>query len=189
MERDMKLNDYRDLAYEIAREHGWHETMLHDEIYFMLVISEVAEAMEADRKDKHCDKELIMVRHDMLEGEDLSIPIFETYVKDSCEDELADVVIRSLDYAGMCNINLDGYHIPVTRPWEDYGGGNISFPEFCYGLCSVITMCDTPEEKIKSAIVNVEEYCDARDIDLWWFVEQKMKYNSLRSYRHGGKKY
>ena len=28
-----------------------------------------------------------------------------------------------------------------------------------------------------------------RGIDMEWHVEQKMKYNELRTYRHGGKKY
>ena len=33
------------------------------------------------------------------------------------------------------------------------------------------------------------EHCYRKDIDLEFFIETKMKYNRLRGYRHGGKKY
>lgn len=32
-------------------------------------------------------------------------------------------------------------------------------------------------------------YCKQKDIDIEWFIEQKMKYNKLRPYKHGNKKY
>ena len=46
----MELNELRDKAYKIAREHGFHEEEFSDGHYLMLVISELSEAVEADRK-------------------------------------------------------------------------------------------------------------------------------------------
>ena len=46
----MNLNELKDRAYKIAKEHGWHEQELSDETYLMLIITEIAEAVNADRK-------------------------------------------------------------------------------------------------------------------------------------------
>lgn len=51
----MNLNELRDEAYSIARANGWHEEEHSDEHLLMLVITEIAEAVQADRKDKHAD--------------------------------------------------------------------------------------------------------------------------------------
>lgn len=46
----MNLNELRDCAYLTAKEHGWHDKELSDETYLMLIITEIAEAVQADRK-------------------------------------------------------------------------------------------------------------------------------------------
>lgn len=46
----MNLNELRDKAYSNAVVHGWHEDNLSDEHFLCLVISELMEAVEADRK-------------------------------------------------------------------------------------------------------------------------------------------
>ena len=51
------LNELRDKAYQCAVEHGWHEEKLSNEHFLCLVISELMEAVEADRKDNHANKE------------------------------------------------------------------------------------------------------------------------------------
>lgn len=51
----MNLNTLRDEAFKIACEHGFHDTELSNEHYLMLVITELSEAVEADRKDRHAD--------------------------------------------------------------------------------------------------------------------------------------
>ena len=51
------LNALRDRAYKIACEHGFHNEVLSNEHCFCLVISELMEAVEADRKSRHFDKE------------------------------------------------------------------------------------------------------------------------------------
>ena len=53
----MKLNELRDKAYKIAYEHGFHNQEFSNEHYFCLVISELMEAVEADRKGKRANVE------------------------------------------------------------------------------------------------------------------------------------
>ena len=52
----MDLNNLRDEAYAIAREHGWHEQEHSDEHHLMLIITEMAEAVQADRKNLSISK-------------------------------------------------------------------------------------------------------------------------------------
>lgn len=68
----------------------------------MLVVSEVAEALEADRKGKYAN---------LKEFNHAITPVnfkshFEELVKDSFEDEIADAIIRLLDLAGAKEIDI-----------------------------------------------------------------------------------
>lgn len=49
----MKFNRLRDKAYKCAKKHGWHEKALSDEHCLCLVISELMEAVEADREGNY----------------------------------------------------------------------------------------------------------------------------------------
>lgn len=51
----MNLNELRDEAYATAKANGWHEQEYSDEHYLMLIITEVAEAVQADRNNRHAD--------------------------------------------------------------------------------------------------------------------------------------
>lgn len=46
----MNLNKLRDKAYKCAVAHGWHEEKKSNRHWLCLVISELMEAVEADRK-------------------------------------------------------------------------------------------------------------------------------------------
>nr|DAK02209.1 MAG TPA: NTP-PPase-like protein [Caudoviricetes sp.] len=48
----MNLNELRDKAYRNAVAHGFHDKELSNEHCLCLVISELMEAVEADRKER-----------------------------------------------------------------------------------------------------------------------------------------
>ena len=48
----MNLNELKNRAYKTAKAHGWHDKELSDETYLMLIITEIAEAVNADRAGK-----------------------------------------------------------------------------------------------------------------------------------------
>lgn len=188
----MNLNELRNQAYRNAVVHGWHEENLSDEHFLCLVISELMEAVEADRKGKHAKVAMFK------EWQGNSVPLteetrkrrfmedFEAFIKWTVEEELADVCIRLLDLAGLRNCELlymDNLYIE-----------EISFTEFSYMFCSFITNPDKSQNDwlklhISCSLGRIFSWCRAKNIDIAWHIEQKMKYNELRPFMHGDKSY
>lgn len=186
----MNLNEWRDRAYKTACEHGWHEEDLSNEHCLCLVISELMEAVEADRKRMHAFRtpfEDFICRF-TKEPEHTYKVAFDEYIKDSVEDELSDAVIRLLDLAGLRQYDLSAAYDFV----DDLVSlkQNVMFSEICYVLTGIITEKQhTVETKICAVLASIIRYCQEKGIDIEWHIEQKMKYNELRPYKHGNKKY
>ena len=186
----MNLNELRDKAYKNACEHGFHEEDLDDDHYLMLVVCELTEAVEADRKNKRANTSAFTSNMNMyidLSANEKTRPsltedaffsfAFSQYIKDSVEDELADTVIRLLDLAGLRGIDLSDIYV-----WDFVTMKDLSV----YIFATIRQLYDTPIERaVISTISNIFSYCKAIDVDLLWHIEMKMKYNELREYKHG----
>lgn len=100
------IGEIQHAVHKTAVEHGWWEAPRPAGEVLMLMVTELAEAMEAYRKgDPESDK----------------IPGFS-----KMEEELADVVIRLLDYAGGEGFDIEGalaakMAYNETRPYR-HGG-------------------------------------------------------------------
>jgi len=80
-------NELVKLCYGLSKDAGWHENPREIGTVLMLIVSEVAEAMEGDRRglmDDHLPHRKMM------------------------EVELADAVIRIMDLAGLKSYDLGG---------------------------------------------------------------------------------
>ena len=185
----MNLNELKDRAYKTAKSHGWHDKELSDETYLMLIITEIAEAVQADRKGIRPDiegyKEFVEA-HD----ETAITYAFKKYIKGCVEEELADVVIRCLDLAGLHGLNLPDVPEQIHDIKEtEKILGNLTFAEIAFGICGNIFMVGNIRKVVEGVLWATIAYCYWRGIDIDWHVEQKMRYNELRPYRHGGKAY
>ena len=192
------LNELRDKAYQCAVAHGWHEENLSDEHFLCLVISELMEAVEADRKGKRAQV------GKFKEWQGNSIPLteetrqrrfkvdFEAYIKGSVEEELANACIRLLDLAGLRNVDLGEVSLDELKCSE--GFFDWTFTESIYSIVSDMTNTDFIESHsfdsyLRASMMVVMSFCVKKDIDIFWYIEQKMKYNELRPYKHGDKNY
>lgn len=181
----MNMNELRDLAYKNAVAHGWHEENLSDEHFLCLVISELMEAVEADRKGKHANVGLYKAESDFYCHGAFSDIIFERRIKDSEEDELADACIRLLDLAGLRGYDLDSFDYEGSDT-EDYS--ELSFTESIFKICVYVTD-DFYNNDLSILLNEIFALCQDRNIDILWYIKQKMRYNELRPYRHGNKAY
>ena len=181
----MNLNELRDEAYSIAKANGWHEEEHSDSHWLMLIITEIAEAVQADRKDRHTDIGLFKALLETYANDDAVFKYeFETHVKNGVEDELADIIIRCLDYSALCGICLDNVPIFITDYCRDKSIVKRDFPTFAYFLTFKAVNGD-----VTDVLARVIAYCKLKGIDLDFFIRAKMKYNRLRGYKHGGKRY
>ena len=184
-----ELNVLKDRAYKTAVEHGFHEEEKPDAYWLGLVMSEMGEAINADRKGWLADA--VLFNDDLAE-----MPFkdsFEAHIKDRVEDEIADIVIRLLDFAGMkgYTLSISGLcilpSIVVIREFEKNGLPG-TLIQLIGPLDSSLNQHNT--EKTIGIIIGVLNYCfdemtGGSDCDLWWFVKQKMKYNELRPKLNG----
>ena len=193
--KNMNLNELAKKAYENAKKKGFHDEKHTDGHWLMLVMCELAEAVEADRCGKRADRK----EYERLVGaceEKLHPHLFEMYIKDSLEDELSDAVIRLLDYIGMKGFLIPEDYVTKenmkrtldstfrTKEWADLK----TFAERVFLTCcnNLSRMGDDyPDSVVYSVFAMAELY----EIDLIWFVREKMKYNEKRELLHGNSYY
>lgn len=113
---NINLNELRDRAYKTACEHGFHDKELSNEHHLCLIVGELMEAVEADRKGKRADRESFKSSYEDEEPHDDANfkYCFEKYIKDTISDELSDAVIRLLDLAGLRGISLESASNDIT---------------------------------------------------------------------------
>lgn len=180
--KNINLNELRDRTYKTACEHGFHDKELSNEHLLCLVISELMEAVEADRKGKRADRESFKSSYEDEEPhDDVNFKYcFEKYIKDTISDELSDAVIRLLDLAGLRNFNLNRFS-PV-----DVVSREKTFTENIYAIVKeIIDRKYSLEEQVNYVITQVFALANILGVDLLWHINQKMRYNELRPMLNG----
>lgn len=96
--------------------------------------------------------------------------------------ELADAVIRLLDFMGLKKIDVEkclskaGFDEEVVN-----SGKKMSFAAQVYEIVSMLCF----DEYVEYTMNDVFRLAYRHDIDLMWFVNEKMRYNETREVLHG----
>jgi NTP pyrophosphatase (non-canonical NTP hydrolase) len=103
------INELQKKIHQTAKDHGWWNDDRDIGTILMLIVTEVAEAMEAHRENKQSSE---------------NIPQFS-----GVEEELADIIIRVLDFAGHKGYDMEKIlqakmEYNDTRPYRH--GGKIA---------------------------------------------------------------
>lgn len=195
----INLNKLRDEAYQNAVEHGWHDEDLSTEHFLCLVISELMEAVQAERKGKRSD----VAKFNEWQGNNIPFSEetrvrrfqedFEAYIKDSVEDELADVCIRIFDLAGLRKTNFSDIQFSFNHRKEYIQErSKKTFTEWCYDVVQTISRYRNKYPIAYLFIGILEEIScmsKIKGFDLLWHIEMKMKYNRTRPRMHGNNKF
>jgi NTP pyrophosphatase (non-canonical NTP hydrolase) len=191
-----KINEFISRAYKTACGHGFHDEERSDEHWMMLVISEIGEMVEADRKNRRADVGAFKALEEIRIGSDAEYAeyvnkCFVEHIKDTLEDELADVVIRICDFLGTRHIEpLVLEEASTSDDWANIWGKD-SINEQCYGLARIIIRIDkyTSADDIfcllGASLAWCFDFADFHKIDLEWHIEHKMAYNESRPNKHG----
>lgn len=191
----MDLNKLSSEAHGMAVEHGFWEDEHSNEHCLCLVISEIAEAVEADRKNRHQDVDAYesaiasaeYVVHDLAgnvlkKGQTDQVVAFKCYMKDTVEDEMADVVIRLADMAGDQMVDFD--KLAASNYYRAFG--RWSFTENAFALMKGLSRENTNiNRRIQFGIKYMFDWAESLGFDLEYSIREKMKFNATRSVRHG----
>lgn len=192
-----ELNALKERAYKTAVAHGFHEEERPDTYWLGLVMSEMGEAINADQNGLHADTkgfEEDLAKIPFVNGFKDIRDSFEAHIKDTVEDEIADIVIRLLDFAGMkeYKLHLERDSFPdchdALRTFEESG-----LPGLFFIIMDNLSDAFDGRE-LQTCIYDIIyilgdcfDKMTGSDHDLWWFVEKKMKYNEQRPMLNGKK--
>ena len=185
----MNYQEYTQRAYEMAKLNGFHDKELPQRHWMMLVITEVAEMVNADQIGHRA--QVAMFKRESVSPQPADRErahwkfCFETFIKDSVEDEMADVCIRLFDFAGNMGLipnenplQIDNDLLPRFR--------KKSFTEKAFELCRHLTHAnDIDTADIELILAYMEHWAKSEYIDLEWHINQKMQYNAMRPRLHG----
>ena len=179
-----RLNEFIATAYQTACDHGFHDKELSNSHFMMLVCTEVAEMVEADRKNRRANRELFDKFTDKA-----FVGGFECHIKNSLEDETADVCIRLFDFLGCRHIEPETFD-DKKDDWINMFAG-MTICEQCYEMLQGVTLiCNTSTTneiaEIAGAMIRFcFDFAKHHGFDLEWHIVHKMKYNEQRDKMHG----
>lgn len=187
MNKQERLNpdDWQDLIERVrmnSKDKGFHEGELSLEHKLMLIICEVSEAVEADREGRLAQP--MPEDWQTLNDEDFKMTFLRN-VKDSLQDELADVVIRMMDSHLM---NDTGGVVPpdifIRLTLFPPVGKGLTFVEQACILVSSIIWGGARNDLTRACQI-VFYLARQLDIDLATHIRMKMRYNAMRPRLHG----
>lgn len=182
-------------VHSLAAIKGFWSTRHNIEHYIMLVIIELSEAVEAHRSRKRARwrdfrseslEDGCLDRITFRQIAPFSARAFETYIKDTVEDELADTVIRLGDITAAFKVNLKGW-LPADPIlyFSEYNNPDQTFPELVLCIIKELISEKPLEERIPAAVNGVRCLANMLEIDLEKHIKMKHIYNSGRIFLHG----
>lgn len=186
------LNRYAKDCHQRAVAKGFWDEAHSVGHYLMLVISELSEAVEADRLGKWAKLTPEAVKNLRVVSDATFTQAFLWFVKDRVEDEIADAVIRLLDLLGWLLGDKELTSFQVASALCVYGKEDPpamltdALMPIVAELCGASAFGDTTTG-ILNAIKSLELLCDHLGIDLMMHIELKTKYNKTRPALHGKK--
>jgi hypothetical protein len=189
----MNYNSLAEDIHDNAKAKGFYDNPPSLTQRVNLLNTEITEAVEADREGKWFPKPEIVGNIRQLDDETF-FAVYTAVLKPCFEAEIADVFIRLLDLVGYQKFDLDASiaswqasqeEIETMKfPTDDLQGALLKL------TCIATNIADAnypiPLTRMFMALL---EFCEQFKIDYHSAIADKMRYNSLRSRMHGGKKY
>lgn len=170
-------------AWTIAEEKGFHEANKKDADTHCLVmaITELGEMKEAHRQGKIFANTNFDLK--TIEESDDFVSLFKNTVKDTMEDEIADVAIWVMDHMGIHDIeyNKDDNDDDIVEFYKT--NLNCFFMEVCYHINDCyfyIEEHDAISQNLNIVLNAIFKIPYMRD-----HIELKLKYNETRDKLHG----
>lgn len=185
-------------AFKNAEKHGFYNESTEIETALMLIITEMAETVQADRKNRHGSIE--DYESEIQMGRDIPTA-YKNALEGTVESEFADIAIRILSLLGWMNskspikinsnsVLADEYEI--GRIQNNIHRSNIAadlyrlngkFSSFIDNESSYWFVSKT----LQNILMRTFAIAHNHNIDLMEHIKLKMQYNESRPYLHGCK--
>lgn len=193
----MKLSDLTAAIHQNAVDHGWWEAKRSFGEIIALCHSELSEALEEYREHK---PNVYFMKQDKMSA------AFGECDMDICTDigswkgekpegvavELADCIIRILDYFGYRNYDTDKLvmNFGSLMKIESFGDFiTLCHASLSYAYCNGMVEGDWMEPLMMfDCITYIYKWADINKVDMDEVIKIKCEFNKTRPYRHGGKK-
>lgn len=185
-------------AFENAYKHGFYTESTEIETALMLIITEMAEAVQADRHNRHGSIE--DYESEIQMGRDIPTA-YKNSLEGTVESEFADIAIRILSLLGWMNskspikinsnsVLADEYEIGTIQNKihrsniaADLYRLNGKFSSFVDNESSYWFVSKT----LQNILMRTFAIAHNHNIDLMEHIKLKMQYNKSRPYLHGCK--
>lgn len=191
----MNLTEFSKEVHKNAIAHGWWEKERTFGNVIVLCHSELSEALEEYRDNK---PNAYIIR------ETSTFPQYESCTKEITDItdwrvnekpegiavELADCIIRILDYCGSKQINIEKLIEPNFNIYKRKQFEIECFEDFlclCH-LCLSYGFVEKAYTELISVVELILGWSEENNIDMYEIIRIKHEYNKTRSYKHGGKK-
>jgi len=165
--KDYTLAELAELVHDMAKEKGWWDAPRDWPEIACLIHSEISEAVECYR-----DGELAM---HIIDGKPEGLVV-----------ELADVLIRCLDYAA--HVHYEDVPHETLESWvRRHAAVEYGMLEHLHKMHTGLTSYESATA-VALCLRALGECCKKFNLDLQAAVVAKIEYNAKRPYRHGGKK-
>ena len=188
------LKQFMTKAYDNAKAKGFYKPDLDINQALMLIITEMGEAIQASRHD----------RHGIIEDYNKWLGVseeqaYEESLEGTVESEFADVALRIMSLLGWYNSQniiclMNDTELKKTEEFHkvEFEHGNYSLPTAMYLIITRITYfpfsCSPAwmnTLRLQDILVQVFALAHAEGIDLVEHIKLKMQYNESRPYLHG----
>lgn len=176
--------------YLANKAKGFHDDKNTNEykkpIALMLVITELAEAVEALRANKFANVEKF--RQDECDKQ-FTVNFLDN-IKDTFEDELADAIIRLYDYSGMQGFDFRMVTAGYNKEMKEKSINLIlDKTAAIFNISKEVTniyYCPSTRERILGeTVAKIELLAKKCNIDIDFHIKTKLKYNQTRPLKHG----
>ena len=180
------LNELAQKIHESNKLRGFDVSKDNIGQTLMLIVGEIGEAMDAHQCGRFVPENSVEC---CLTTESIQIlkDVFERHIKNTFEDELADIAIRTLDFCAAFGVDVDFAYSETCASVRDNVGESLlnatSFIASYYNSAKRYNVMTSVHIAIPIHIV--ETLAIRHDINLEKHIALKMRYNETRPYKHG----
>lgn len=170
-------------AHQQAEAKGFWKEPHHEDHYLMLVLTELAEAVEADRKCNWAVLDPATIDTlERMEGAPY-VQMFLREVKDTVEDEIADACIRLLDLIGSKATEDEELCVIDVQPPSEID----PLTKTLFRVCNSLHDSKPIGYRTVLPLCLLRAVSERYEFNLMKHIELKMKYNETRPALHGKK--